>query len=82
MVTSGLLRVPIKKDVNPAMLSIAYKEFLGDSPLWFKNIIIAFLLICWPLKLIAGTTILGWVFIAMFILTLAMALKCLSLIHI
>ena len=64
------------RDIDPAMLSIAYKEFLGDSPLWFKNIIIAFLLICWPLKLIAGTTILGWVFIAMFILTLAMALKC------
>ncbi|MGB1756898.1 MAG: hypothetical protein ACPHHQ_08905, partial [Pseudomonadales bacterium] len=35
-----------------------------------------FLVVCWPLKLIAGTTILGWMFIAMFILTLAMALKC------
>ena len=76
MVISALLGESTTKDTDPAMLSIAYKEFLGDSPLWFKNIIIAFLLICWPLKLIAGTTILGWVFIAMFILTLAMALKC------
>ena len=76
MVTSVPLGESTTKDIDPAMLSIAYKEFLGDSPLWFKNIIIAFLLICWPLKLIAGTTILGWVFIAMFILTLAMALKC------
>lgn len=58
------------------MLAIAYKEFLGNSPLWFKNVILAFLVLCWPLKIIAGTTILGWLFIAMFILTLAMALKC------
>ncbi|MGA1756742.1 MAG: hypothetical protein ACO391_03260, partial [Pseudomonadales bacterium] len=55
------------------MLAIAYKEFLGNSPLWFKNVILAFLVLCWPLKIIAGTTILGWLFIAMFILTLAMA---------
>ena len=69
------------------MLALAYKEFLGNSPLWFKNVILLFLVVCWPLQLIAGTTVLGWMFIAMFILTLAMALKCyplqsLSLIHI
>ena len=58
------------------MLALAYKEFLGNSPLWFKNIILLFLVVCWPLKLIVGTTVLGWMFIAMFILTLAMALKC------
>ncbi|MCH1555813.1 MAG: sodium/proton antiporter, partial [Pseudomonadales bacterium] len=58
------------------MLALAYKEFLGNSPLWFKNVILLFLVVCWPLQLIAGTTVLGWMFIAMFILTLAMALKC------
>ena len=58
------------------MLALAYKEFLGNSPLWFKNIILLFLVVCLPLKLIVGTTVLGWMFIAMFILTLAMALKC------
>ena len=58
------------------MLQIAYKQFLGNSPSWFKISILAFLLLSFPLKLLVGTTVLGWMFIAMFILTLAMALKC------
>ncbi len=58
------------------MLSIAYKNFLGNSPDWFKIAILGFLVLAWPIKLIAGTTVVGWLFIAMFILTLAMALKC------
>ncbi|HFC92773.1 MAG TPA: sodium/proton antiporter NhaB [Leucothrix mucor] len=58
------------------MLQIAYKEFLGNSPSWFKLSILAFLVLAFPLKLLVGTTVLGWMFIAMFILTLAMALKC------
>ena len=28
------------------MLALAYKEFLGNSPLWFKNIILLFLVVC------------------------------------
>ena len=58
------------------MINLAYKEFLGNSPNWFKNAILLFLLVCLPLKYIVGTTVLGWLFLAMFILTLAMALKC------
>lgn len=58
------------------MIQLAYREFLGNSPGWFKNSILLFLLACLPLKYIVGTTILGWLFLAMFILTLAMALKC------
>ena len=58
------------------MFNLAYKEFLGNSPNWFKNAILLFLLVCLPLKYIVGTTVLGWLFLAMFILTLAMALKC------
>lgn len=58
------------------MTKIAYKEFLGNSPSWFKLSILAFLVVCFPLKLIVGTTVLGWMFLGMFILTLAMALKC------
>lgn len=54
----------------------AYKLFLGNSPGWFKITILSFLALCLPLKLILGTTILGWLFLGMFILTLAMALKC------
>ena len=58
------------------MLNIAYNSFLGKSPNWFKILILAFLVISFPLMLIFGKTVVGWVFIAMFILTLAMALKC------
>ena len=58
------------------MIRIAYNEFLGNSPQWFKNAILLFLLVCVPLKFLVGDTILGWLFLGMFILTLAMALKC------
>ena len=58
------------------MIRIAYKEFLGNSPDWFKLSILVFLGLCFPLKMVVGTTVLGWMFLAMFILTLAMALKC------
>ncbi|MBT3710878.1 MAG: sodium/proton antiporter NhaB [Gammaproteobacteria bacterium] len=58
------------------MIQIAYKEFLGNSPGWFKMSILVFLVLCFPLKLVVGTTVLGWMFLGMFILTLAMALKC------
>ncbi len=58
------------------MFNIAYKQFLGNSPNWFKLAILGFLVIAWPIKMLLGTTVIGWLFIAMFILTLAMALKC------
>ncbi|TDR23410.1 sodium/proton antiporter NhaB [Marinicella litoralis] len=58
------------------MLNTFYTEFLGNSPRWFKNLIIAFLVTCYPLTLLLGETIMGWAFIAMFIMTLALALKC------
>ena len=58
------------------MLNTFYSEFLGNSPSWFKNTIIAFLVACYPLTLILGQTFMGWAFIVMFIMTLALALKC------
>lgn len=58
------------------MLKMAFDSFLGSSPNWFKIIILAFLALSFPIMLVAGKTIVGWAFIAMFILTLAMALKC------
>jgi len=58
------------------MLSLAFESFLGKSPNWFKALILAFLVISFPLMLVFGKTVVGWIFIAMFILTLAMALKC------
>ena len=58
------------------MLNTFYAEFLGNSPRWFKNLILAFLVTCYPLTLALGETVMGWAFIAMFIMTLALALKC------
>ena len=62
------------------MLSTFYNSFLGSSPNWFKNVILAFLVLSYPIMLAIGghlgSMVVGWAFIAMFILTLAMALKC------
>ena len=56
--------------------------FLGDSPDWYKNTIIAFLAIN-PITLIIlnsmglnGSFIVGWMILLEFIFTLALALKC------
>ena len=53
-----------------------YKSFLGNSPDWYKKAIIAFLILNPILLFTAGPVVTGWVIIAEFILTLAMALKC------
>ena len=56
--------------------------FLGDSPDWYKNTIIAFLVIN-PITLLIlnsmdlnGNFIVGWMILLEFIFTLALALKC------
>ncbi|MFV0541790.1 MAG: sodium/proton antiporter NhaB [Aestuariibaculum sp.] len=51
------------------------KYFLGNSPMWFKQIMILFLIINIPLYY-WQPQIAAWLFIAEFIFTLAMALKC------
>ena len=64
------------------MINNLYKMFLGDSPSWYKNTIIAFLIIN-PIALFAltfagmnGMFIVGWMILLEFIFTLALALKC------
>jgi len=53
------------------------KYFLGNSPKWFKLVMIVFLIINIPLSLMEETrTLASWLFIGEFIFTLAMALKC------
>lgn len=52
------------------------RNFLGNAPLWYKQAIIAFLVINPVLFILAGPFIAGWALIAQFIFTLAMALKC------
>lgn len=50
--------------------------FLGNAPVWYKLSIIGFLILNPILLYTAGPFIAGWVLIAEFIFTLAMALKC------
>lgn len=51
------------------------KNFLGNSPVWYKNAIIVFLIIN-PIIFAISPFAAGWLLIGEFIFTLAMALKC------
>lgn len=51
-------------------------NFLGHSPRWYKASILAFLIINPLLLWTAGPVAAGWLLVAEFIYTLAMALKC------
>jgi len=57
-----------------------FKNFLGKSPNWYKYTIIGFLIFNIVSFFTLGATITSWIFIAEFIFTLAMALKCYPLI--
>lgn len=52
------------------------KNFLGQSPVWYKLTIIGFLILNPILVLTVGPFIAGWIIVLEFIFTLAMALKC------
>ncbi|MDR3630962.1 MAG: sodium/proton antiporter NhaB [Desulfocapsaceae bacterium] len=52
------------------------RNFLGDAPSWYKLSILAFLIANPILLYTAGPFITGWLLIAEFIFSLAMALKC------
>jgi len=51
-------------------------NFLGHAPEWYKLTIIGFLILNPLLNIVVGPFITGWLLIAEFIFTLAMALKC------
>ena len=51
------------------------ENFLGNSPVWYKQTIIAFLILN-PILVNYSPFIAGWVLVIEFIFTLAMALKC------
>ncbi len=53
-----------------------FKYFLGNSPKWFKIIMIGFLIFNVFSYFILGPVVTAWLFIGEFIFTLAMALKC------
>ncbi len=52
------------------------KNFLGNSPGWYKMTILGFLILNPILLLMFGPFVAGWILILQFIFTLAMALKC------
>ncbi|MCS5559857.1 MAG: sodium/proton antiporter, partial [Oceanospirillaceae bacterium] len=52
------------------------RNFLGNSPIWYKQVIIGFLILNPVLLAMFGPTVAGWVLIFEFIFTLALALKC------
>ena len=60
--------------------SISYAKagvlnFLGSAPAWYKNVIIAFLIIN-PIVAQYSLFVAGWLLVIEFIFTLAMALDC------
>jgi len=52
------------------------RAFLGQAPGWYKLTIVAFLVLNPILMVLAGPLVTGWVLLAEFIFTLAMALRC------
>lgn len=60
---------------NESWTKTFYEMFLGNSPNWYKNTILIFLLIN-PILFAIDPFVSGWVLVAQFIFTLAMALKC------
>lgn len=62
--------------MNQSFASAFYGNFLGNSPLWYKQAIIGFLVLNPILFFAFGPFVAGWALIAEFIFTLAMALKC------
>lgn len=59
-----------------SMHAAFFENFLGQSPLWYKKLIIAFLILNPIALMIFSPFVVGWLFIIQFIFTLAMALKC------
>lgn len=61
--------------MSQALPQAFFKNFLGNSPVWYKQTIIAFLILN-PILFSISPFSAGWLLIIEFIFTLAMALKC------
>jgi NhaB family Na+:H+ antiporter len=62
--------------MRPTALQAFKANFLGAAPDWYKTAILAFLILNPIVLYTAGPFVAGWLLIAEFIFTLAMALKC------
>lgn len=58
------------------MLKSFFGLFMGNSPKWYKLLIISFLILNPLLLLFFSKFVVGWLILSEFILTLALALKC------
>ena len=62
--------------VSHPLVQAIYKNFLGNSPSWYKLMVISFLVANPIILMVMGPVVAGWALIFEFIFTLAMALKC------
>ncbi|MBW3566493.1 MAG: sodium/proton antiporter, partial [Proteobacteria bacterium] len=62
--------------MSNTMSSAFLRNFLGNSPDWYKLTIVGFLILNPILFLLVNPFLAGWVLVLEFIFTLAMALKC------
>ena len=62
--------------MQQSFMNAFYKNFLGNSPEWYKLAIISFLVINPVLFFLVDPYVAGWALVIEFIFTLAMALKC------
>ena len=62
--------------MQQSFIDAFYKNFLGNSPEWYKLAIISFLVINPILFFFVDPYVAGWALVIEFIFTLAMALKC------
>ena len=60
---------------SPTIAGALIANFLGNSPIWYKRTILAFLVLN-PLLFAVNPYLAGWALVLEFIFTLAMALKC------
>ncbi len=62
--------------MNETTSQALWKNFLGSAPVWYKQTIVAFLLLNPVILFLAGPFFTGWLLIGEFIFTLALALRC------
>lgn len=62
--------------MQQSFMSAFYKNFLGNSPSWYKIAILSFLVINPIIFFLVDPYTAGWALVIEFIFTLAMALKC------
>ena len=62
--------------MQESVTTALWANFLGRAPDWYKQTILAFLILNPLVMVTAGPVIAGWLLVAEFIFTLAMALQC------